>query len=90
MLLALDNELRKKISTSEVDPAIRELNRKLGEAREQMQAAASATKESWDKTQNEANAAFKKLQKSAAEITKNLKHELGLEEQSRLKEGKTN
>jgi uncharacterized membrane protein HdeD (DUF308 family) len=89
MLLTLDNELRKKISTSEVDPAIRELNQKLGEAREQMQTLTSATRETWDKAQNEANAAFEKVQKSAAEITKRLKHELGLEEHSRLPEGRT-
>jgi small-conductance mechanosensitive channel len=60
---------------------MRDLNQKLGEAREQMQAVASATKESWDKTQNEAKAAFEKLQKSATEIAKRLKNELGLDEQ---------
>jgi len=81
MIFALDTELRKKVSSSEIDPAIRDLNQKLGEAREQMQAAASATKESWDKTQNEAKAAFEKLQKSATEIAKRLKNELGLDEQ---------
>ena len=80
MLLAMDNELRKKVSSSEIDPAIQNLNRRLGEAREQMQAATSATRESWNKTQNEANAAFETLRKSGAEITKRLKHELGLEE----------
>ena len=80
MLLAMDNELRKKVSSSEIDPAIQDLNRRLGEAREQMQAATSATRESWNKTQNEANAAFETLRKSGAEITKRLKHELGLEE----------
>jgi DNA anti-recombination protein RmuC len=81
MIFALDTELRKKVSSSEIDPAMRDLNQKLGEAREQMQAAASATKESWDKTQNEAKAAFEKLQKSATEIAKRLKNELGLDEQ---------
>lgn len=81
VIFALDTELRKKVSSSEIDPAMRDLNQKLGEAREQMQAAASATKESWDKTQNEAKAAFEKLQKSATEITKRLKNELGLDEQ---------
>jgi uncharacterized membrane protein HdeD (DUF308 family) len=81
MIFTLDTELRKKVSSSEIDPAIRDLNQKLGEAREQMQAAASATKESWDKTQNEAKAAFEKLQKTGAEISKRLKRELGLEDQ---------
>ena len=79
MLLALDNELRKKIASSEIDPAIRNLNSKLCEARELMQQVASATQESWDKTQKEANAAFEKLQKSTEDITNRLKHELGLD-----------
>ena len=82
MLLTLDNELRRKISSSEIDPAIRNLNQKLGEAREWMKEAASATKESWNKTQTEANAAFEKLQKSTEDITNRLKHELGLDRQS--------
>jgi uncharacterized membrane protein HdeD (DUF308 family) len=80
MLLALDNELRKKVSTSEVDPAIQELNKDLGEARKQMQVAAAATKETWDTTQQEANAAFEKLRIGAAEVTKRLKQELGLDD----------
>jgi DNA anti-recombination protein RmuC len=79
MLLALDNELRKKVSSSEIDPAIVEMNQRLGKAREQMQKAAEATKESWSKTQQEANAAFEKLQQSASEVTKRLKNELGLD-----------
>jgi DNA anti-recombination protein RmuC len=81
MIFVLDAELRKKVSSSEIDPAMRDLNQKLGEAREQMQAVASATKESWDKTQNEAKTAFEKLQKSTTEIAKRLKNELGLDEQ---------
>lgn len=86
MLLALDNELRKKIASSEIDPAIRNLNQKLGEARELMQEVASATQESWDKTQNEAYAAFEKLQKSTEDITNRLKQELGLDKHSREEE----
>jgi uncharacterized membrane protein HdeD (DUF308 family) len=80
-LLALDNELRKKVSSAEIDPSIVELNQKLGKARVEMQKAAKATKETWDKTQGEASAAFEKLQQSASEITKRLKSELGLDEQ---------
>ena len=83
MLLALDNELRKKVSSSEIDPAIRKLNQNMGEARELMQEVASATKESWDKTQNEAYAAFEKLQKSTEDITNRLKHELGLDKREK-------
>jgi uncharacterized membrane protein HdeD (DUF308 family) len=78
MLLALDNELRKKVSSSEVDPAIVALNEELGVARVEMKKAAESTKEAWDKTQSEANAAFEKLHQSASEITERLKNELGL------------
>jgi len=78
MLLALDNELRKKISASEVDPAIAELNRDLGEARKRLQDAISATKDTWDKTQDEANAAFRELMRKAEETTGRLKGELGI------------
>lgn len=45
MLLALDNELRQKVSTEEVDPALRKLNDELSEARTKMERAASATAE---------------------------------------------
>ena len=79
MLLALDNEVRKKVSSSEVDPAIVELNQDLGKARERMKEVAAAAKENWSKTQDEANAAFKKLQDSTSAISKRLKVELGLE-----------
>jgi uncharacterized membrane protein HdeD (DUF308 family) len=89
MFLALDNDLRKKLSSDEIGPTIRELNRKLGEAREQMRAVSSATGESWNKKQNEANAVFGKLQKGAAEITKGLKQSLGLDKHSQPRGGLT-
>ena len=41
----LGNALRKKVSSFEVDPAIRDLNRDPGEARVVMQETASATKD---------------------------------------------
>lgn len=79
MLLALDNELRKKVSTSDVDPAMVSLNENLGMAREQMQEAAAAAKDEWAKTQDEANDAFDKLRESMAGISKNMRKELGLD-----------
>jgi uncharacterized membrane protein HdeD (DUF308 family) len=89
MLLVLDNELRKKVSSSEIDPAIVELNQQLGTARVEMQKAATATKETWDKTQGEASAAFEKLQQSASEITKRLKIDLGLDKEHPTGDGQT-
>jgi hypothetical protein len=79
VLLALDSEVRKKVSLTEVDPAIVALNEKLGEARVQMQQVADATEEAWQDAQKEASAAFKQLQKNSAELRDQLKQELGLE-----------
>lgn len=78
MLLALDNELRNKVSGSEVDPAIVELNASLGNAREQMQRAAAAASKDWVETQGEANAAFDKLRQNISSISQQVKSELGL------------
>jgi len=79
MLLALDNELRKKVSTSEVDPAIVELNESLGLARDTMQQAAAAASEDWAKTQDAANVAFEQLRESISGISQQLKTELGVD-----------
>ena len=78
-LVALDNEIRKKVSTDEVDPAIRELNQKLGEARNQMQQASAATTEAWNEAQGEARRTFDALQKSATELAQRLGKELGID-----------
>ena len=79
MLLALDRELRKKVETSEVDPAIRELNAKLGAAREEMQRTAAASAEAWNVAQDEANKTFDALRKTAADVSERLQKELGIE-----------
>jgi uncharacterized membrane protein HdeD (DUF308 family) len=77
-LLALDNQLRKKVSSSDVDPSLQELNKKVGEARKWMQKVTSINKESWDQAQQEASEVFTKLQTNVAEIAENLKQSLGL------------
>ena len=77
-LLTLDAELRKKVSVSEVDPIIRDLNVKLGEARKRMEHATVATTEAWDTAQKKANTAFEKLRRSAYEITDRLKQRPGV------------
>jgi uncharacterized membrane protein HdeD (DUF308 family) len=79
-LFTLGAELREKVSVSEVDPLIRDLNGKLGEARQRMQAAATSTRESWDETQQQANATLEKLHRSSSEITGRLKRQLGIGE----------
>jgi len=79
MIVALDAELRKKVSTSEVDPAVQKLNADLKVARERMAEVDAATTEAWAKVQDEANDAFQKLRQSSAQLTERLKKELGVE-----------
>ncbi len=76
----LDNELRKKASTSDIDPAIRGLNTQLGAAREKMQETTEAGAEAWSAAQDEANKAFDALRKNAAELSARLQKELGIDE----------
>jgi uncharacterized membrane protein HdeD (DUF308 family) len=78
MILALDNELRKKVSSEEVDPAIRDLNTRLGEAREKMEQVKEASYEAWEAGQQEAERAFDSLQESVAEAAERLRSELGV------------
>ena len=78
MLLALDNELRKKVSTGDVDPAIKDLNTKLGEARVEAERAAQASAEAWSEAQTEANKRFEELQKSASDVIGRLQKDLGI------------
>ena len=78
MILALDNELRKKVSSEEVDPAIRDLNTRLGEAREKMEQVKEASYEAWEAGQQEAERVFDSLQESVAEAAERLRSELGV------------
>jgi hypothetical protein len=78
MLLAMDNELRKKVSSSEIDPAITELNQSLASARDQMKQTVAAAEENWAKTQDEAGVAFDKLHEATAKISQRMKADLGL------------
>ena len=78
MILALDNELRKKVSSEEVDPSIRDLNTRLGEAREKMKQVKEASYEAWEAGQKEAERTFDSLQKSVAEAAERLQRELGV------------
>ena len=78
MLIVLGDELRQKVSASDVDPAIRELNTDLKSARVELEKAADATHEAWEAVQREASESFQKLRESSAELTGRLKKELGL------------
>jgi len=74
----MDNELRKKVSSSEIDPAITELNQSLASARDQMKQTVAAAEENWAKTQDEAGVAFDKLHEATAKISQRMKADLGL------------
>ena len=78
MFVALDAELRKKVTTAEVDPAIQKLNADLKVARDRMGEVDAAATEAWGQVQDEANDAFEKLRASSAELTDRLKKELGV------------
>jgi hypothetical protein len=75
--------MKDKVSASGVDPTIRELNHKLGEARSELKKADEASKKSWARVQKEANASFEKLQRHISEVTKDMKNSLGLDKVER-------
>jgi hypothetical protein len=79
MLIALDNEIRRKVAASSVDPAIAEFNTQLGDARIAIKAVADASAEAWDVAQKEANKSFEDLRKKAADAAQDLQRELGIE-----------
>jgi uncharacterized membrane protein HdeD (DUF308 family)/uncharacterized protein YoxC len=78
-LLLIDTELRKKVSTDEVDPTIQELNQHLKEARKHMKSASESAAQSLGETQEEAKKVFENLQNKASEITERLKRDLHME-----------
>ena len=80
MLLVLDNELRRKVSKSEVDPTISELNERLGLARQKMQELAAASETSWENLEEDSEEVFRNLQKSITDISKDLKKSLGIDQ----------
>jgi hypothetical protein len=79
MLMALGSELRDKVSTSDVDPSIQQLNRELVEARKRLEDVKSATRESWDKAQSESNAAFDQLRSRVSQLAEKMRDSLGLD-----------
>jgi len=61
-LLALGDEVSQKVSAGEVDPAIRDLNTRLGEARNFLKEAADEGFSAWDAAQRQAVQSFDALQ----------------------------
>jgi uncharacterized membrane protein HdeD (DUF308 family) len=78
-LLVLDSELRKKVATDEIDPAIGELNNQLHKARKSVEAVEAASQEAWDDVQRESHEVLGKLQSSVADLTEKLRNSLGID-----------
>jgi uncharacterized membrane protein HdeD (DUF308 family) len=79
LIAALGKELKTKVSSSDVDPALKELNKDLGKTRKVMKEVKSTTMEAWDELQDESREEIEKLKKKADALTKDLKEALGLD-----------
>jgi len=82
-LLVLDSELRQKVSSSDVDPAIDKLNEGLGKARKSMQEVEAATQKTWSEVQKASNDFVSELQDSIAEANAKLKESLNTDRQDK-------
>jgi hypothetical protein len=73
-ILALQGQVDKRVSASDVDPAMSDLNEKLGIARKQLEASSAAASESWATLQGGVRDSFATLRNSvnhaAERITK--------------------
>ena len=75
-LLALGDEVSQKVSAGEVDPAIRDLNTRLGEARNFLKDAADEGFSAWDAAQRQAVQSFDALQDSITAAAERLSRKL--------------
>ena len=82
-LMMLDSELRQKVSSSEVDPAISKLNEGLGKARKSMQEVEAASEKTWSEIQKASYGLMGELQDSIAEVNARLKESLDTERQDK-------
>ena len=71
-VLALKDQIDGKVSTGDVDPAISELNRQLGQAREELEKSAAAASDSWATLQAGVTDSFETLRKSVREASDRL------------------
>ena len=76
MVATLAEQVSQKVSTSDVDPAIQELNARLGQARQQVNQAVNEGFEAWDSTQRDVQQAFDKLQDGIASAAEQLAKKL--------------
>jgi hypothetical protein len=74
-ILTLQAQVDEKISASDVDPTIVELNEKLGTARKELEEAKDAASESWATLQGGVRDAFESLRSSVNKAYEQIKKE---------------
>ncbi len=72
-ILALQAQVDEKVSSSDVDSTLNELNQELGQAREELGAASAAASESWSTLQSGVRSSFETLRDSVNAATDRLK-----------------
>ncbi len=71
-ILALQAQIDEKVSSSDVDPAIGELNQQLASARKQLEESSAAASESWATLQGGVRNSFEKLRASVNRATERI------------------
>jgi uncharacterized coiled-coil protein SlyX len=74
-LMKLEAQVEKKVSASDIDPTIVELNQKLVEARKRMQEASKSAQDNWAAVQVGVREAFETLRASIDEASAGSKEE---------------
>ena len=71
-ILGLQAQVDEKVSSSDVDPAVSELNQKLAAARKQLEESSAAAAESWATLQGGVRESFETLRKSVQEASERI------------------
>ena len=72
-ILALQAQVNEKVSSSDVDPTLGDLNRKLAAAREQLEKSSTAASESWATLQGGVRDSFETLRASVNQAAERAK-----------------
>lgn len=70
---AIQKRLDEKVSTSEIDPVLQELNTELGQARERLEESSQAAVETWGTLQGGLRESFETLRSSVDEAAESAK-----------------
>lgn len=72
-ILEVQAHVDEKVSAADVDPTVKELNQRLGEARQQLEKSSAATSESWATLQGGVRDSFETLRSSVHQASDRLK-----------------